>query len=165
MKYTFLTFGIAIIAFLFASLAFTEVSNMISAENKAAMNEGATKELAAQMVERGNNLYQKSFTGAILNTEKDTIALPNFLSNYQLQVAATRASVSGTHNVKIYLDESNFLTGTANWRLIDSSSTTTATLTHLRQGVTYGLRHRIRCSGTGTQSSTYVVGVIAKKLN
>lgn len=109
--------------------------------------------------------YFKLFPAdTITNAEKDTLTLPNFQSNFQLQVAATRTSLSGTHNVKVYLDESNYLSGTDNWRVIDSTSTTTATLSHVRQSVTYSPRYRLRVSGTGTQSSRYIISVTGKRI-
>lgn len=158
--------GLCLFVLVALGAAFTKVTRLMAPTTIDAINADVqTKDLAAYGLETGNNFYQKSFTGAIANAEKDTLALPNFLSNYQLSIATTRASVSGTHNVKMYLDESSFLTGTANWRVIDSTSTTTATLATIRQGTTYGVRHRIRMSGTGSQSSTYAISVIGKKLN
>jgi hypothetical protein len=114
----------------------------------------------------GGSLYRPAvISGAILNTENDTIVLPNFASNYQFEAATLRTSVSGTHNVKMYLQEAVHPTGTTTWRNIDSTSTTTATLAFIRQPVTYGYRHRLILDGTGTQSSTYTVAIIAKPLN
>jgi hypothetical protein len=163
LKYHFLIWG----AVIFLTSAFFPRVYSTSAEVQAALSDNLTKTELGQMAgETGSNTYLKTFTGgAIVNAEKDTLALPNFLSNYQLQIQATRTAGTGTHNVKVYLDESCYTAGTANWRVIDSTTTTTATLGFIRQAVTYGLRHRIRMSGTGTQSSTYTVAVVGKKLN
>lgn len=149
------------------SAAFTKVSKMMQPETVYALNaeSQAGESLANFGLETGSNVYLKTFTGAIVNAEKDTLSLPNFLSNYQLAIQTTRTAGTGTHSVKLYLDESIYSTGTTNWRTIDSTSTTTATQAFLRQSVTYGLRHRIRMSGAGTQSSTYTVAVVGKKLN
>lgn len=96
----------------------------------------------------------------ITNAEKDTLLLPaTFLSRFSYLITVYRTSLSGTHNVKIYLDESNATAATDNnhWRTIDSTSTTTATLGVLDGDEVYGRRHRIRVSGTGTQSSAYTI--------
>lgn len=158
--------AIALFLVAIAGASFTKVTQLLSPNASAALNANAeTLELKNLGLETGKNFYQKSFSGAILNAEKDTLALPNFLSNFQVSIATTRTQVSGTHNVKLILDESSYLSGTANWRAIDSTSTTTATMGFVRQPSTYGVRHRIRMVGTGTQSATYTVAVVAKKLN
>lgn len=101
----------------------------------------------------------------ITNAEKDTIAIgATFLTNYQLNVSAVRTSISGTHNVKLYLDESGTSTGNTDWRVIDSTSATTATVGVIRQSTMYARRFRIRVSGTGTQSSKYKIDVTAKPI-
>lgn len=111
--------------------------------------------------------YRYAWTAdTITNAEKDTLSVPvNLLSNYQVQIQAVRTSLSGTHNVKLYLDESNLLSGTTDWRVIDSTSTTTATIGAIRQETTYGIRYRVRVSGTGTQSSRYAMNIVAKPVN
>lgn len=101
----------------------------------------------------------------ITNTENDTITIPaKFKTNYQINVSVVRTSLSGTHNVKLYLDESNLLTGTTDWRVIDSTSTTSATVATIRQSVLYGLRYRVRVSGTGSQSSRYKLDFTGKPI-
>ena len=121
----------------------------------------------ANFVAAPKTTYRYAWTAdTITNTEKDTLAVPvNLLSNYQIQVQSVRTSLSGTHNVKLYLDESNLISGTTDWRVIDSTSTTTATIGAIRQAVTYGVRYRVRVSGTGTQSSRYAMNIVAKPLN
>lgn len=111
--------------------------------------------------------YRYTWTAdTITNTEIDTVSVPaSFLSNYQFQIQAVRTSLSGTHNVKLYLDESNLTSGITDWRVIDSTSTTTATIGAIRQSVSYGLRYRVRVKGTGTQSSRYAMNIVAKPLN
>jgi hypothetical protein len=111
--------------------------------------------------------YRYTWTAdTITNAEIDTVSVPaSFLSNYQFQIQAVRTSLSGTHNVKLYLDESNLTSGITDWRVIDSTSTTTATIGAIRQSVSYGLRYRVRVKGTGTQSSRYAMNIVAKPLN
>jgi len=115
----------------------------------------------------GPSTYRYAFTAdTITNAEKDTLSFPvNLLSNFQLNVSTVRTSLSGTHNVKVYLDESNLTTGTTDWRVIDSTSTTTATVATIRQATIYGVRYRLRVSGTGTQSSRYTLQLTAKPVN
>lgn len=110
--------------------------------------------------------FVKSFDAdTITNAEKDTISIAaTFLTNYLLNVSAVRTSISGTHNVKLYLDESGTSTGNTDWRVIDSTSTTSATVGVIRQDRMYARRFRIRVSGTGTQSSRYKIDVTAKPI-
>lgn len=92
----------------------------------------------------------------ITNAEKDTLLLPyTLLSRFTYLFSVERTQLSGTANVKVYLDESNAQTGNTTWRTIDSTATTTATLAFFDGDEVYGRRLRLRISGTGTQSSTY----------
>lgn len=103
----------------------------------------------------------------ITNTEIDTVSVPaSFLSDYRFQIQAVTAQISGTRNLKIYLDESNLTSGTTDWRLIDSTSTTTTNVVAIRQAQSYGLRYRVRVKGvTGTMSVRYAMNIVAKPLN
>ena len=97
----------------------------------------------------------------------NTVSTPtNFLSLYTYDITIVRASLSGTHNVKVYLDKSDDRDGTStDWFTIDSTSTTTATTAMLRSTDATGARYRLRISGTGTQSSTFTIWSIWKKKN
>lgn len=112
------------------------------------------------------NPVLKSFDAdTITNAEKDTLAIPGtYITNYQINVSAVRTSISGTHNVKIYLDESGTSTGNTDWRVIDSTSATTATVGVIRQDKMYARRFRLRVSGTGTQSSRYKIDATIKPI-
>ncbi len=107
------------------------------------------------------------FIGKRSNTIWNTVSTPtNFLSLYTYDITIVRASLSGTHNVKVYLDKSDDRDGTStDWFPIDSTSTTTATTAMLRSTDATGARYRLRISGTGTQSSTYTIWSIWKKKN
>lgn len=108
--------------------------------------------------------YRYSTTGATLNAEKDTVTLPEkFLSLYSGHFVIERTSLTGTHSVKVVLDESNATTGTTNWIPIDSVATTTATLGRISRTELLGVRYRLRLIGAGTQTSTYGVTVTCKK--
>lgn len=90
----------------------------------------------------------------------------NFLSLYTYDISILRTSLSGTHNVKIYLDKSNASSGTpTDWFTIDSTSTTTATTAMLRSTDATGIRYRLRIKGTGTQSSAFTIWSMWKKKN
>ncbi len=112
--------------------------------------------------------YRYTWTAdTITNTEIDTVSVPaSFLSNYQFQIQAVTAQISGTRNLKIYLDESNLTSGTTDWRLIDSTSTTSTNVVAIRQAQSYGLRYRVRVKGvTGTMVVRYAMNIVAKPLN
>lgn len=114
----------------------------------------------------GRSTYRPAVvTDTITNAEKDTLAIaPNFLTNYQLSVNVVRTSLSGTYNVKMYLDESNLTTGTSDWHVIDSTSTTSATVGTIYRPLLYQVRYRVRLAGTGTQSSRYQMSITAKPI-
>lgn len=101
------------------------------------------------------------------STAWNTVTTPaNFLSLYTYDISIVRASLSGTHNQKVYLDKSCMRSGTStDWQVIDSTSTTTATNATIRGTDATGARYRLRISGTGTQSSTYQIWSIWKKKN
>jgi len=97
----------------------------------------------------------------------NTVTTPtNFLSLYTYDISVVRANLSGTTNLKVYLDRSCARSGTStDWVLIDSAATTTATNAIVRGTDATGARYRLRISGTGTQSSTYQIWTIWKKKN
>ena len=126
----------------------------------------------------GGNVQYNFRLDTITNTEKDMIPLGkpnvnnivanpvNFMSLYTYDISIVRASLSGTHNVKVYLDKSNTSSGTStDWFTIDSTSTTTATTAMLRSTDATGAKYRLRINGTGTQSSTYQIWTLWKKKN
>ena len=105
--------------------------------------------------------------GRRTSTAWNTVSTPtNFLSLFTYAISIVRASLSGTHNQKVYLDKSTMTSGTStDWQVIDSTSTTTATNVTIRGTDATGARYRLRVSGTGTQSSTYQIWSIWKKKN
>ena len=105
--------------------------------------------------------------GRRTSTAWNTVSTPtNFLSLFTYDISIVRASLSGTHNQKLYLDKSCMTSGTStDWQVIDSTSTTTATNVTIRGTDATGARYRLRVSGTGTQSSTYQIWSIWKKKN
>ena len=107
------------------------------------------------------------FVGNRASSAWNTVTTPaNFLSLYTYDISIVRASLSGTHNQKVYLDKSDMRSGTStDWQVIDSTSTTTATNATIRGTDATGARYRLRISGTGSQSSTYQIWSIWKKKN
>lgn len=107
------------------------------------------------------------FVGNRTNSAWNTVTTPtNFLSLYTYDISVVRANLSGTTNLKVYLDKSCAISGTStDWQVIDSVATTTATTGMMRGTDATGARYRLRISGTGTQSSTYQIWSIWKKKN
>ena len=107
------------------------------------------------------------FIGNRASSATNTVTTPtNFLSLYTYDISVVRANLSGTTNLKVYLDKSDTRSGTStDWFLIDSVSTTNATIGMIRGTDATGARYRLRISGTGTQSSTYQIWSIWKKKN
>ena len=102
----------------------------------------------------------------ITNAEKDTLLLPvTMYSQYTYCIQGVRTSLSGTHNVKFVLQQSNTTTGNTDWVGVDSTSTTTATIGLLQGAELYGVRYRILVNGSGTQSSRYALNCTFKKKN
>lgn len=101
----------------------------------------------------------------ITNTEADTINLGvNLLSNYTYNYIISRTQLSGTANTTVKLQESNELTGSV-WYDVATASGTGATVGIIQGANTYGVRHRILITGTGTQSLSYKLTARLKKNN
>ena len=92
--------------------------------------------------------------------------LETFFSLYTYDISIKPASLSGTQSMKFVLDKSDTNSGTStDWMAIDSVTSTTAIVSHLRSTDATALRYRIRVVGAGTQSSTYQIWSIWKKKN
>jgi len=94
-------------------------------------------------------------------------AYTNFASLYTYDVSVTRVNISGTTNVRVFLDKSVVRASETptDWVTIDSTTTTGATTGMLRSLDATGYRYRFRVSGTGTQSTAYRISGIWKKKN
>jgi hypothetical protein len=102
-------------------------------------------------------------TRTITNAGKDTITQANLLSSkWTGSIQAWATTASGTRNVKVYIDETNTRAG-GNWITVDSIALTSSVATARKVVETYGLLHRFRLSGTGTQSSSVTVQPVYKK--
>lgn len=171
MKHKFL-YGLLALLFVGSLFAFNR-------ENKAETvfhEKTAAGELAAV----GTTMYEYTYTkDTITNAANDTLYLPSRLrpvnSDFLISVAVTRTSISGTHNLAVKVEESNYnYTGstppTAGWvASLNSAGTaaataaTTATEELLRIPSAWSKSYRVIIDGTGTQSSSYVIRLVMKK--
>ncbi len=116
----------------------------------------------------------------ITNTEVDTFGLTKrtsttannalasyepLISLYTLDVSVVRTSISGTPNVKVYLEKSATTTPTATGWLTIDSTTTTSGVGQISISEMRGEIYRFRVKGTGTQSTSYKMDCLLKKLN
>lgn len=103
----------------------------------------------------------------ITNAANDTLTLPWTLqSRYTGALQITRTSISGTINLSVVIQAS--VTGASSadvtWVTVATSSGTGATNEILTLAETYGQRYRIIVDGTGTQSSSYRLSWLSKRM-
>ena len=152
---------------------------MQSAGNRETSQERAEMEaLGANSV--GGYFRTNYRLDTITNTEIDTIGVLSrnsttannalasytpFLSLYAYDLTVNRTSLTGTANVKVYLDKSTTTAPTATaWMVIDST-TTTSGVGQIKISEMTGEIYRLRVKGTGTQSTSYKLNGLAKKKN
>ncbi len=115
--------------------------------------------------------YEYTWTkDTISNANNDTLYLPArlspLLSDFQVCYSIIRTSISGTANIAVKVEESAYSSGTVtDWVSKATTAATTATAEHLVLSHVPGMRQRIVIDGTGTQSTSYVVRGVLKKLN
>jgi len=127
------------------------------------------------------SFYELTFTkDTITDAEADTLYLPSrlrpVLSDFQASVSVTRTSISGTHNVAVKVQESNYaytsstVPPSAGWvatlnsaNAAAATAATTATTEGFFLPHLYGINYRTILIGTGTQSSSYVIRWVFKK--
>lgn len=116
----------------------------------------------------GSNMsYSGTMIDTISNTEIDTIS-PGFLltSPWQYSIHLRLTHISGTRAMKIYLQESNVVSGNTDWFSTDSITPTTAVNTYMLKGTNvWGRRQRLYIRGnTGaTQVERYSVDMLYKR--
>ena len=103
----------------------------------------------------------------ISNAANDTLTVPWVLqSRYTGALQITRTNISGTTNLSVVIQTS--VTGAsssdATWVTVATSAGTGATTELLTLAETYGQRHRIIVDGSGTQSSSYRLSWLSKKM-
>lgn len=103
----------------------------------------------------------------ITNAENDTLTLNYILASpYSYSYQIKLANISGTRDIKFYLEQTN-ATGSTRWMKVDSAVTTGSTVNaYLMEGAnTWGNKHRIIVDGTGTQVVSYHADGWLKKTN
>lgn len=112
-------------------------------------------------------IYKPWTKDTITNAGSDVLTLPNVLSSpYQYAFQIRMTNISGTRNVKFYLEQTA-ATGSTRWMKVDSAITSGSAINdYLMRGAnTYGNKLRISVVGSGTQSTAYQVDGLLKKTN
>lgn len=114
------------------------------------------------------NVLSKTWTlDTITNAANDTLTVPfTMQSRYTGALQITRTNISGTTNLAVSIQASvtNSTSTDVTWVTVATTSATTATAELLTLAETYGQRYRIIVDGTGTQSSSYRLSWLSKKL-
>lgn len=114
------------------------------------------------------NVLPKTWTlDTITNAANDTLTLPWTLqSRYTGALQITRTNISGTTNLSVVIQSSvtSASSSDATWVAVATSAGTGATAEVLTLAETYGQRYRIIVDGTGTQSSSYQLSWLSKKM-
>lgn len=103
----------------------------------------------------------------ITNAANDTLTLPwTMQSRYTGALQITRTSISGTANIAVSIQASVTSASSTDvtWVTVATTAATTATPELLTLAETYGQRYRIIVDGTGTQSSSYRLSWLGKRL-
>ena len=120
------------------------------------------------------SFYELTFTkDTITDAANDTLYLPSrlrpVLNDFLVNVSVTRTNISGTTNLAVKLEGSNYAYSgttppTAGWAAVPNAANaaaataaTTATTEVFNLEHLYGLNYRTIVDGTGTQSSSYVI--------
>lgn len=108
----------------------------------------------------------------ITNAANDTLTIPSSVaasvmySDFEYQYSIIRTSLSGTINLALKIEQSNYSSntspGNSSWATLASGIGTGATVEYLTGDCT-AMRLRYIVDGTGTQSSSYRLRVILKK--
>jgi hypothetical protein len=104
----------------------------------------------------------------ITNAENDTLSVAEPINSlYTYNAHFTLNNLSGTRSIKVYLQQSNVTSGTADWVSIDSITASGSTVaTYIADGTDFlGRRCRFIVDGTGTQSTRYTLSYCFKKKN
>lgn len=113
-----------------------------------------------------SNIVRYTFAlDTISNANNDTLSFPyNVFSSYSSLYQITRTNISGTTNVSVALQQSAVTSGNSDWVTVATTSGTSSTNEALTLNPTYGIRYRLIVDGTGTQSTSYRITAVLKKL-
>ena len=106
-------------------------------------------------------------TDTITNAEADTLLLPaDFVSPWSYTYSIVVDSLSGTDTLSFVLQESASKSGNTDWVTVSTGAGSELT-SPLRTttALMYGRRARIIVRGSGTQSTTYAITFLAKKIH
>lgn len=129
---------------------------------EGANNQATEAELVTQKV-----LAKTWNLDTIANAANDTLDAPwSIQSRYTGALQITRTNISGTTNIAVSIQTSvtNSLSTDVTWVTVATTAATTATAELLTLPEIYGQRIRIIVDGTGTQSSSYRLSWLGKKL-
>ena len=168
----------------FAALA---IFGLSFTNNKTLMDKQINSTLIQEETESGlltyaptGTFYELTYTkDTIANAANDTLYLPSrlrpVLNDYQVSVSVTRTNISGTTNLAVKVEGSNYAYSgstppTAGWAATLNSANaaaaaaaTTATTESFFIPHTYDINYRTIIDGTGTQSSSYVIRWVLKR--
>ena len=106
-------------------------------------------------------------TDTITNTEADTLLLPaDFVSPWSYTYSIVVDSLSGTDTLSFVLQESVSKSGNTDWVTVSTGAGSELTSPlRITSALMYGRRARIIVRGSGTQSTTYAITFLAKKIH
>ena len=105
-------------------------------------------------------------TDTITDTEADTLLLPaDFVSPWSYTYSIVVDSLSGTDTLSFVLQESASKSGNTDWVTVSTGAGSELTSPlRITTALMYGRRARIIVRGSGTQSTTYAITFLAKKI-
>lgn len=174
--------GLLAVVIMAAAFAFTpskqaslERAGLVSAENVVAQYEepGGIRTIFADGAEMfaapGSIYYEYTWPlDTITNAANDTLTIPGtaaiskMYSDFEYNYSIIRTNISGTTNLALKLEQTNWESGNTAWATLASGAATTATIEYLIGDCT-AVRLRYIVDGTGTQSSSYRLRAVFKK--
>ena len=150
-----------------AAIAFSSFDRTSVAFENAYIVEDEMGNSVTQFAPSSGAIVKSWALDTITNAEKDTLILGELLvSPYQHSYQIRMANISGTRSIKFYLEQTS-ATASGRWMVVDSAITSGAAINNylIRNANTFGNRHRIIVTGTGTQLVSYKVDGWLKKTN
>lgn len=164
---------------LFVAIAALAIIGLSFTNNSAALVTEQTESGLLTYAPTGS-FYELTYTkDTITNAANDTLYLPSrlrpVLNDFQVSVIVTRTNISGTTNLAVKLEGTNYAYSgstppTAGWTPVPTAANaaavtaaTTATEEIFNLEHLYGINYRTIIDGTGTQSSSYVIRWVFKR--
>jgi len=109
--------------------------------------------------------YSYTISDTITDSEADTILLPAIMvSPWSYNWTVVTTQLSGTQAITAAVQESASKTGTDWFPVSSVSMSGSADIDRIVGALIYGYRQRLIITGTGTQSTTYTIRFVAKKV-